>query len=84
MVSVHESLRLTFEKKTPNALKAGRVKYCVTFNPNKMSPGKNLRVAVPKLEDGVLLVPGSFVLAFKLVVSSDNNNFLVNNRPRLF
>ena len=76
---VSESFKRSFDKKKiPNALKADRIKHRVTFNPNKASLGETLRVAVLKLEDGVVLVPGSLSLLFNLVVSSHANNFLVN------
>ena len=72
----------TFEEKTPKALKADRVRHRVTFNPRKASPEEILRVAVPKLEEGVVLVPGSLALVFNLTVSGHANNFLVNNVTR--
>ena len=76
------SLQPSFEKKIPNPLKADRIKHRVTFNPSKASPGETLRVAVPTLEDGVVLVPGSMSLLFNLVVSGHINNFLVKNMSR--
>lgn len=82
MAVVSERHRPTFEEKTPNALKADRVRHRVTFNPNKASPEEILRVAVPKLEEGVVLVPGSLALVFNLTVSGEPNNFLVNNVTR--
>ena len=57
MATVSERFRLTFEEKTSNALKADRVRHRAAFNPNKASPGETLYVAVPKLEEGVVLVP---------------------------
>ena len=47
------------KKKTSNALKADGAMHRVTFNPNRASPGEVLRVPVPKLDDIVVLVPGS-------------------------
>ena len=82
MSSVSEILRPSFEKKIPNALKADRVKHRITFNPNKASPGETIYIAVPKLDDEVVLVPGSLALVFNLVVSGHVNNFLVNNVSR--
>ena len=70
------------EKKTSNALKADRVTHRVTFNPNKASPGEILHIPVPKLNDGVVLVPGTLALIFDLTVSGHANNFLVNNVAR--
>ncbi|PFX15107.1 Bystin [Stylophora pistillata] len=65
-----------------NALKADCVIHRVTFNPNSASPGKVLRVPVPKLDNGVVLVPGSLALVFNLEVAGHANNFLVNNVAR--
>ena len=70
------------EKKTSNALKADRVIHRVTFNTNKTSPGEILHIPVPKLGDGVVLVPGTLALIFDLTVSGHANNFLVNNVAR--
>ena len=81
--AISESLRPTYEKITPRAIKGDRVKHRVTFNLNKASPGETLRVAVPKLEDGLLLVPCTFALVFNLAVSGEENNFLVNNDARM-
>ena len=82
MFFVSESLKPSFEKKIPNALKADRIKHRVTFNPNKASPVETLRVAVPKLEDGAVLVPGSLAILLNMVVSGHANTFLVNNMSR--
>ena len=72
----------TFEEKKSNALKADRVRHRATFNPNKASPGETLYVAVPKLEEGVVIVPGTFALVFDLNVSGHADNFLVKNVAR--
>ena len=82
MSFVSESLQPSFEKKIPNALKADRIKHRVTFILNKASPGETLRVAVPKLEDGVVHVPSSLALLFNLVLSGHIYNFLINNVSR--
>ena len=81
-MEVSEKINLNFEKKTSNALKADRTVHRVTFNPNKASPGETLRVPVPKLHEGTVLVPDSLALIFYLVVSGHANNFLVNNVSR--
>ena len=82
MASVSERFRPTFEEKKSNALKADRVRHRATFNPSKASPGETVYVAVPKLEEGVVLAPGSFALVFDLTVSGHADNFLVNNVAR--
>ena len=61
------------EKKISNALKADRKVHRVTFNPNKASLGETLHIPVPKLDDGVVLVPRSLALVFNLTVSSHAN-----------
>ena len=57
------------KKKTSNALKADPAIHRVTFHPNRASLSEVLRVPVPKLGDGVVLVPGSISLIFDLAVS---------------
>lgn len=47
------------------------------MNPNKGSLGETLRIAMPKLEEGIVLILGSLALCF----SGHENNFLVNNVP---
>ena len=70
------------KRKTSNALKADRVIHQVTFTPNKASPGEILHIPVTKLDDGVVLVPGTLALIFDLKVSGHVNNILVNNVSR--
>lgn len=54
----------------------------VTYHRNKASPGETLHISVPKLDDGIDLVPGTLTLNFNLKVSGHANNFLVNNVSR--
>ena len=54
----------------------------MTFNPSKALPGETLRIPVPKLDDGVVLVPGSLALIFNLDVKGHADNYLVNNVSR--
>ena len=81
-MTTSEIINPNFEKKITNALKADRTVHRVTFNPNKASPGETLFIPVPKLNDEVVLVPGSLALIFDLTVSGHANNFLVNNVSR--
>ena len=67
------------KKKSSNALKADRAIDRVIFRPYRASPSEVLRVPVPKLGDGVVLVPGSLSLIFDLAVSSHANDYIVNN-----
>lgn len=57
-----------------------RTVHRVTFYPNKA--GETLNIPVPKLDDGVVLVPGSLSIALKLTMSGDENNFLMNTIAR--
>ena len=78
-MEVRETNNPPHEKRTSNALKPDRKVHRVTFNPNKASPGETLDISIPKLGDGVVLVPGSLALVFNLTVTGHANNFLVNN-----
>ena len=71
-----------YEKKTSNALRADRAIHRVTLHPNRASPSEVLRVPVPKLGDGVVLVPGSLSLIFDLAVSGHANDYIVKNVAR--
>ncbi|PFX14804.1 hypothetical protein AWC38_SpisGene21013 [Stylophora pistillata] len=81
-MEVSERIGPSFENKMSNALKADRVIHKVTFNPNSASPGEVLRVPVPKLDNGVVGVPGSLALVFHLPVTGHANNFFVYNVAR--
>ena len=81
-MTTSEIINPNFEEKISNALKADRTVHRVTFNPNKASPGETLYISVPKLNDEVVLVPGSLAVIFDLTVSGQANNFLVNNVSR--
>ena len=61
---------------------ADRMVRHVTFNPNKASPDETLYIPVPKVDDGVVQVPGSLVLVFNLSVTGHANNYIVNNLSR--
>ena len=64
-------------KKTSNACKADRTIHRVTFDPRRASPGEVVRVPVPKLDDGVVLVlvPVPLSLIFDLAVSGHANKY---------
>ena len=66
-------------KKTSNTRKADRTIHRVTFYPKRASPGEVLRVPVPKLDDGVVLVlvlvPVPLSLIFDLAVSGHANKY---------
>ena len=68
-----------FLKKKSNALKADRMIHWITFNPTRASSVKIFGVPVPRLDDDVVLVPGSPALIFDLSVSGEAKRFLENN-----
>ena len=71
MVIVIKEINPNHENKI---LKAQRIVHRVSFNPNKALPGETLRISVPNLEDGVVLVPRSLALTFNLSVTGHANN----------
>ena len=68
--------------KTPRVLKAERVRHRASFSLSKASPGETLYVAVPELDQGVVMVLGTMSLRFDLVVSGEANNYMVDNVSR--
>ena len=81
-MEVSEKANPSFEKKTSNALKADYAIYRVTLNPNKESPCGTLSVPVPKLDNGVVLVPVSLSLIFELKIIGHASNYNVNDVSR--
>lgn len=83
-MSVSEKLNPDRNPKVARGLKAERTFHRVTMNPSSASPGETLYVTVPKLSEGVLLVPGSLALRFDLNVAAPKhaNNRFVNNIGR--
>ena len=69
-------------KKRLQTLSGLTAQFTVTFRPNRASPSEVLRVPVPKLGDGVVLVPGSLSLIFDLAVSGHANDYIVKNVAR--
>ena len=67
-IEVSEKNNPNFEKKTSNAVKADHSVHRVTVNPNKASPRETLSISVPKLDDGVVLVPECLAVVFNLTV----------------
>ena len=54
----------------------------ITLNPSSVNPGETLYVNIPKLAEGIIIVPGSVELLFNLNVAGHANNILVNNVGR--
>ncbi len=82
-MSVSAKLDPTRTPKIPRGLKAERTVHRVTLNPSSASPGETLYVTVPKLSEGVTLVPGSLKVGFELSIGGGQaNNKVVNNVGR--
>jgi len=60
-----------------------RTKHTITHNPSRANPNETLYVRVPKLAEGVMLVPGSFCVSFDLTVKGHANNHISNNLGRM-
>ena len=54
----------------------------ITLNPSSFNPGETLYVNIPKLAEGIVIVPNSVALVFNLTVVGHTNNTLVNNVGR--
>ena len=68
--SVRSSIR---ERSRANGLAIG-----LLLNPSRASSGETLYISVPRLDEKVVLVPGTMGLVFDLTVSSHANNSAVN------
>lgn len=78
-MSVSDYITPNFAVKIPRGLKADRVWQRTIFNPSKASPGETLYIPIPKLDQDIVMIPGTFSLRFDLVVSGQVNNYVVNN-----
>ena len=66
-----------------SGLKAEKTLNRITLTPLSVNPGKTLYyVNIPKLTEGIIIVPGSVGLLFNLNVVGHANNTLVNNVGR--
>ena len=63
-------------------LKAESTLKRITLTPSSVNPGETLYVNIPKIKEGVVIVPGSVGLLFNLNVAGHANNTLVNNVGR--
>ena len=79
-MTVPANLRLTHYEKIFQAMEAERTVKRITFDRNEAKPGETLYVGVPKLNEHVVIVPGSLSLVFDRDLTGDHvNNFLVQN-----
>ena len=63
-------------------LKAEATLNRITLNPSSINPGETLYLNIPKLAEGIVIVPNSVALVFNLSVAGHANNILVNNVGR--
>ena len=69
--------------RVPLGIKAERKYHSITHNPSTINSGQTLYVRVPKLNQGILIVPGTLKLTFDLERSGGHaNNHFVNNVGR--
>ena len=84
-MAVPPSLLPSHSEKVLGAMKAERTVKRITFSKTEAKPGETLYVHVPKLEDNVVIVPGSLALVFDInlkVPGAHANNYLVQNVSR--
>ena len=62
------------------SIKGARTWHVITFNPNKVNPGEELYVDIPKLKSDRCLVPGNLHFDFK---SSNSTSWFLNNLSKL-
>ena len=66
-----------------DSMQAERTVSRIAFNPSTANPGDILYVAVPKLAQDVVMVPGSLALVFDIDLTGRHaNNYLVQNVSR--
>ena len=84
-MAVPSSLLPSHSEKVLGAMKAERTLKRITFIKTEAKPGETLYVHVPRLDDNVVIVPGSLALVFDInlkVTGAHANNYLVQNVSR--
>ena len=77
-MAVQANLLPSHSVKTLGAMKAERTVKRITFNPTKANPCDSLYVSVPKLDEEVVIVPGTLALLFNIDLTGGHaNNYLV-------
>ena len=83
MMNTKESeLRPSFRRSAMSTLRGTRTRHVVMMNPNKVNPGEELYVDIPKLKPDSCLVPGSLHLLFNFKIS-DTKRWFNNNLSKL-
>ena len=60
-------------------LKAESTLHRIPFSPSSVNPGETLYVNIPKLAEGIVIVPNSVTFVFNLSVVGHANSTLVSN-----
>lgn len=82
-MSVFDAPFPSHKEKQLHGLKAAREIKPMTLYKTKANPSETLYVHVPKLNEGMVIVPGSLALRFDIVLYGGHvNNFLVQNVAR--
>ena len=82
-MSVEPHLLPTHSEAIFDSMQAERTVTHIPFNPSTANPGDILYVAVPKLAQDVVMVPGSLALVFDIDLTGGHaNNYLVQNVSR--
>ena len=82
-MAVEPHLLPTHSEATFNSMQGERTVTRIAFNPSTANPGDVLYVTVPKLDQDVVIVPGSLSLIFDIDLTGGHaNNFLVYNVSR--
>ena len=64
------------------SIKGTRTRQVITLNPNKVNPGEELYVDIPKLKPDSCLVPGSLHLLYDFK-NSNTKSWYLNNLSKL-
>ena len=82
-MSAEPHLLPTHSKAIFNSMQAERTVTRIAFNPITANLGDILYVAVPKLAEDVVMVPGSLAIVFDIDLTGGHaNNYLVQNVSR--
>ena len=78
-MAVQANLRPTHYEKNLGAMKTDLVVNRITFSLSEANSGETFYLSVSKLNQNEVNVPGSLALRFNVTVSSEDNNFMVQN-----
>ena len=82
VLAVSQELNPNRNPREAFGLKAEATLNRITLNPSSINPGETLFVNIPKLAEGIVVLPNSVALVFNLSVAGHASNTLVNNVAR--